>query len=298
MSFTETIKQELCALSYETRSLRRAHLAGLAGFGGSVQTDGDSYALKIRTESPAIASRVVALISDLFGMTATIVAMGKICNITITDGAEQVLTELGYLKDGFVRFTVDPFVVHDEECKTAFMAGAFLGGGYVKNPESGYHFEIKTHYRDLSRDLSDIIAEVGFDTKTVMRKSEYVVYVKQCDTICDMLAHMGAPDAMFELCNVKIYKDMCNNITRKVNCDTANINKTVTAAAQHIAAIKKISSHMGLEALPESLEQIARLRLEYPEESLTELGNKLCPPISKSGVSVRLKKLTQIAESL
>ena len=298
MSFTETVKQELCALFYETRCCKRAHLAGLSGFGGAVQMENGAPIFKIRTESAVIASRVVALLEDLFGISATIVVAGKICNITVSDNAETVLTELGYMKSGVVKFSIDPFVVHDDCCKTAFLAGAFLGGGYVKTPENGYHFEIKTHYRDLSRDLEDLMTEIDFEPKSVARKSEYVVYVKQCDAICDILAQMGAPDAMFELCNVKIYKDMCNNITRKVNCDTANINKTVAAATQQLAAIKKISNKMGLEALPESLEQIARLRLEYPEESLTELGNMLCPPISKSGVSVRLKKLTQIAESL
>lgn len=298
MSFTETVKQELCMLSYETRCCKRAHLAGIAGFCGTATTEQGKHVLKMRTESPAIASRVVGLLSDLFGITATVSAMGKICNITISKNADLVLSELGFLRGGLVKFVADPFVVHEPCCKTAFLAGAFLGGGYVKNPENGYHFEIKTHYRDLSRDLVDVISEIGFEPKTVVRKSEYVVYIKQSDAISDVLAQMGASDAMFELCNVKIYKDMCNKITRKVNCDTANINKTVKAATEQRQAIEKISKKMGLGALPESLEQIARLRLEHPEASLTELGNMLMPPISKSGVSMRLKKIMQIADAL
>lgn len=298
MSFTVDVKNELCILDYETRSEMRAHLAGMAGFCGSVVLEHGKTALKMRTESAAIASRAVGLLEDLFGISATVVSAGKICNIVVDKGVETVLKELGFQQGNVIKFSIDPFVVHDDSCKSAFLSGAFLGGGYVKKPENGYHFEIKTHYRDLSSDLFDLISEIGFEPKSVMRKSEYVVYMKQSDAICDILAHMGAPDAMFEMCNVKIFKDMNNNITRKVNCDTANINKTVKAATEQRKAIEKIKKKQGLEALPESLEQIARLRVEYPEASLTELGNLLCPPISKSGVSVRLKKIIQIAESL
>ena len=213
-------------------------------------------------------------------------------------GAQTVLAELGFASGGIVKFTADPFVVHDDCCKTAFLAGAFLGGGYVKTPKNGYHFEIKTHYRTLSRDLAEIIEEMGFEPKQVMRKSEYVVYMKQSDTISDLLAQMGATDAMLELCNVKILKDVRNNITRKVNCDTANITKAADAAAVQLRAIYKIQAKLGLEALPEPLKQAARLRMENPEANLTELGQMMAPPISKSGVNHRLKKIIHMAEEL
>ena len=298
MSFTINVKNELMGVFYDTKCCNRAHLAGLACFCGSVTVEDGRECMKMRTESAAIASRIVSLLSDLFGISATVVATGKICNITVSREVDVVLQELGLKRNGTVKFTIDPFVIHDDCCKTAYLAGAFLGGGYVKTPENGYHFEIKTHYRDLSRELFDLIEDIGFEPKSVMRKSEYVVYLKQSDAICDILASMGATDAMFELCNVKIYKDMCNNITRKVNCDTANITKSANAAAVQKRAIETISRKQGLESLPETLEQIARLRLENPEATLTELGEMLCPPISKSGVSVRLKKIVQLAESL
>ncbi len=298
MSFTIDVKNELCNTDFELRCCKRAHLAGIAGFCGAAALENGETVFKMRTENQTIAHRSVKLISELFGISAEISVSGKICNITVSRGAQTMLSELGFLRDGIVKFSADPFVLHDDCCKTAFLAGAFLGGGYVKTPKNGYHFEIKTHYRDLSRDLSDVILEMGFEPKTVMRKSEYVVYIKQSDAICDVLGAMGATDAMLELCNVKIYKDVCNNITRKVNCDTANINKTAEAAAQQLHAIKKIQAKQGLNALPESLEEIARLRLDNPEMTLTELGNMLCPPISKSGVNHRLKKLIRLADSL
>ncbi len=298
MSFTTDVKTELCSVKYEKRCCMRAHLAGIAGFCGAVVRENGTDCFKMRTESTAIARRVYTLIKELFGFKADLTMSGKICAITVEHGVQTVLTELGFAPGGIIKFTADPFVIHDDCCKTAFLAGAFLGGGYVKTPKNGYHFEIKTHYRTLSRDLYDLIDEMGFEPKLVMRKSEYVVYLKQSDAISDILAQMGAPDAMFEVCNVKILKDVRNNITRKVNCDTANITKAAEAAAVQLRAIYKIKTKLGLEALPEPLKQAAHLRLLNPEANLTELGQMMNPPISKSGVNHRLKKIIQIAQDL
>lgn len=297
MSFTTDVKNELCRIEYENKCCMRAHLAGIIGFCGAVVHDDGKEILKIRTESTIITRRVYSLMKKLFGIKACITTTGKICVITVEDSV-KVLAQLGFMRDGIIKFTADPFIVHDDCCKTAFLAGAFLGGGYVKTPKNGYHFEIKNHYRTLSRDLLDIITGMDFDAKLVMRKSEYVVYLKQSDAICDILIQMGAADAMLELCNVKILKDMRNNITRKVNCDTANITKTADAAAMQLKAIYKIKNSRGLESLPKALEQAARLRLENPEANLTELGGMITPPISKSGVNYRLKKIIKIAEEI
>lgn len=298
MSFTTDVKNELCRIKYEKRCCMRAHLAGIAGFCGAVVRENGADTFKMRTENVAIARRAYTLIKELFGFKAVLATAGKICSITVEQGVQTVLTELGFAPAGITKFTADPFVVHGECCKTAFLAGAFLGGGYVKTPKNGYHFEIKTHYRTLSRDLYDLVCDMGFEPKLVMRKSEYVVYLKQSDAICDLLAQMGAPDAMLEMCNMKILKDVRNNITRKVNCDTANITKAADAAAVQLKAIGKIKAKQGLESLPEPLKQIAGLRLENPEANLTELGQMLLPPISKSGVNHRLKKIIQMAENL
>ncbi len=298
MSFTVDVKNELCNIKYDKRCCMRAHLAGIAGFCGSVSFEDGKQIFKMRTQNSAIARRAFSLMKEPYGVTAEIKTAKRIHSIIVENGYESMLSELGYMTNGVVKFFADPFVMHDDCCKTAFLAGAFLGGGYVKTPKNGYHFEIKTHYRDLSRDLCEIINEVGFEAKSVIRKSEYVVYIKQSDAICDILGYLGATDAMLELCNVKILKDVRNNITRKVNCDTANITKSADAAAVQLNAINIIKNKIGLEAIPESLEQVARLRLEYPEANLTELGNMLVPPISKSGVNHRLKKIMKMAEEL
>lgn len=298
MSFTIDVKNELCNEFPTSRCCVRAHLAGIAGFCGAYIPEGRKNIFRMRTESAAIAERIVALTAELFDMDTEVVKTGKIYSIDIKENLKKFLTELGFMQGGVVKFLADPFVVHDECCKASFVSGAFLGGGYVKTPKNGYHFEIKTHYRDLSRNLSEIMTDIGFEPKMVTRKSEYVSYIKQSDVICDILGLFGATDAMFELCNVKIYNDMKNRVTRRANCDIANINKSVAAAAEQLSAINKIKSKTGLGALPEVLEEMANLRLNNPDANLKELGEMVNPPISKSGVNHRLKKIIKYAEEL
>lgn len=298
MSFTIDVKNELCNEFPASRCCVRAHLAGIAAFCGAHMFSGRKKIFRMRTESKAIAERIVALCCELFDTEPEIVKTGKIYSIDIKDELERFLTELGFLQDGAVKILANPFVVHDECCKASFVSGAFLGGGYVKTPKNGYHFEIKTHYRDLSRDLYDIMTDIGFEPKMATRKAEYVAYIKQSDVICDILGLFGATDGMFELCNVKIYNDMKNKVTRRANCDLANINKSVAAATEQLAAINKIKSKIGLSSLPDVLEEMANLRLENPDANLKELGELTSPPISKSGANHRLKSIIKIAEEL
>lgn len=298
MSFTMDVKNELCNEFPSSRCCVRAHLAGIAGFCGAYITENKREILRMRTESKTIAERIVSLTAELFDIEPEIVKTGKIYSVDITENLTRVLTELGFMQNGVVKFLADPFVIHDECCKASFVSGAFLGGGYVKTPKNGYHFEIKTHYRDLSRDLAEVMTDIGFEPKMVTRKSEYVSYIKQSDVICDILGLFGATDSMFELCNVKIFNDMTNKAIRRANCDMANINKSVAAAAEQIAAINKIKSTKGLGALPPVLEEMARIRLENPDANLKELGDLVNPPISKSGVNHRLKKIIKFSEEL
>ncbi len=298
MSFTIDTKNELCNEFPTSRCCIRAHLAGIAGFCGASVFEGGENLFRMRTESKVVAERIVMLSGELFDLEPEILKTGKIYSIDIKEHLEIFLKELGFLQEGTVRFLADPFVVHDDCCKASFVSGAFLGGGYVKTPKNGYHFEIKTHYRDLSRDLADIMTDIGFEPKAVTRKSEYVLYIKQSDVICDILGLFGATDAMFELCNVKIFNDMKNKVTRRANCDIANINKSVAAATEQITAINKIKNKIGLSSLPDALEEMAKLRLENPDANLKELGDLVKPPISKSGVNHRLKKIIKIAEEM
>ena len=298
MSFTIDVKNELCNEFPTSRCCIRAHLAGIALFCGASVYENGANIFRMRTESKIVAQRIVDLCIELLDLEPEMTKTGKIYAIDIKENVERFLSELGLSQNGVVRFLINPFIVHDDCCKASFVSGAFLGGGYVKTPKNGYHFEIKTHYHDLSRDLAQIMTDIGFEPKTVTRKAEFVSYIKQSDVICDILGLFGATEAMFELCNVKIFNDMKNKVTRRANCDIANINKSVAAATEQISAINKIKEKRGLSSLPDVLEEMAKLRIENPDANLKELGELVNPPISKSGVNHRLKKIIKIAEEL
>lgn len=194
--------------------------------------------------------------------------------------------------------TVSPVVVQKDCCKRAFIRGAFLASGSISDPEKFYHFEIVCQTPEKAQQLRDIIATFSIDAKIVSRKKSYVVYVKEGAQIVELLGIMEANVALMNLENIRILKDMRNSVNRKVNCEAANINKTVNAAVKQCEDIRFIERTIGLKELSEGLEEIARLRLQYPEASLKELGTMLNPQVGKSGVNHRLRKLSAIAQEL
>lgn len=181
-------------------------------------------------------------------------------------------------------------------CLRAMIRGAFLSCGTVIDPRKNYNLELVTPYQALSEDLLQVLHKAGFPFKTVMRKSKYVLYLKNSEAISDFLAYIGAFQAQMELLNVKIEKEIRNDITRTANSETANLEKTINAAVEQLQAIETIRREIGLENLPEDLREVALLRLKYKDMSLSELGKQMNPPLSKSGVNHRLKKLMDMAD--
>ena len=183
-------------------------------------------------------------------------------------------------------------------CKRAFIRGAFLASGSISDPEKGYHFEIVCSDAKRAEQLQTIIRSFSVDAKIVQRKKSHVVYVKEGAQIVDMLAVMEANVALMDLENIRILKEMRNSVNRKVNCETANINKTVNAAVKQMEDIKLVRQKIGFEQLNEGLAQVAELRMQYPEATLKELGMMLSPQVGKSGVNHRLRKLSAMADEL
>lgn len=301
MSFSGEVKQELCRVQMEKSCCKKAELAGIAAFCGAVR--GKDFIL--RTENELVAHRAESLFGELLGIRPLEEAVqrgrkGWLYTLTITEdmGLKSTLTALGLYRSHIVKFAIDPFLAQEDCCARAYLRGAFLGGGSVNSPKRSYHFEIETHYFGLSRDLAGLFADLDFEVKTVMRKGSYVTYVKDSEKIGDILALMGATSSMMELYNAKIEKEVNNSVNRRVNCDTANLTKTVNASVLQIQSIRRLAAKKGKDAIPEHLRELADLRLAYPEASLAELGEMLSPPISKSGVNHRLKKLMELAEML
>lgn len=183
-------------------------------------------------------------------------------------------------------------------CRAAYVRGAFLGGGSVSDPKVRYHMEFDVKHEAYAEQLAGMLSEMGINAKITSRKSRFTVYVKEYEAIADVLGAIGAVSSAMELYNVSIEKDIRNSVNRQANCELANIDKTTKTASLQIEAIKKIKKHMSLSELPQTLFEMAELRLKYPEESLKELGERLSPPIGKSGVNHRLKRILEIAEKL
>ena len=183
-------------------------------------------------------------------------------------------------------------------CRRAFIRGAFLAAGSISDPEKFYHFEIVCAAEAKAEQLREIMSTFQLDAKIVKRKKYYVVYIKEGSQIVDVLNVMEAPVSLMELENIRILKEMRNSVNRQVNCETANINKTVAASVKQIRDIEYIRDTIGFESLPENLEQVAQARLLKPDATLKELGEALEPPVGKSGVNHRLRRLSELAEKL
>ena len=196
-----------------------------------------------------------------------------------------------------LRDTVNGLLIQQSCCKRAYIRGAFLAAGSISDPEKSYHFEIVCYTMEQAKQLQEVINSFDMDAKIVERKKHFVVYLKEGSQIVDILNVMEAHIALMNLENVRILKEMRNSVNRKVNCETANISKTVNAAVKQLEDIIYIRDTIGFETLPDSLREIAELRLEYPEAPLKELGTYLNPPVGKSGVNHRLRKISTIAET-
>ena len=311
MSFSTDTKNELARILPEERSVAVAELAAIVKSAGSLQIAGyKKINLKILTELNSIARKVFKLLKNNFDINTTISInknqMLKRNNsyvLTVTDemGATELLRELGMLEPGDGFFTVDKVpekLVEQDECKRAFLRGAFLGGGSISDPDKSYHMEFVTNSEEFAISLKDLINSIGLNSKIVPRKSNYIVYLKESEQISDLLSVIGAHNALLSLQNTKILKEMRNNVNRIVNCETANLSKTVNAAVRQVEDINLIQRTIGISNLPNNLQEIAQIRVEYEDMTLKELGEMLDPPIGKSGVNHRLRKLGEIAEGL
>lgn len=306
MSFSSETKKEVIAVEPTERCCAKAELLAFLCFDGRIRRADNSVRLVLRSEHARVAKRIYALIRRLFGFQADItIRKGKtaVYAVSLSDEREirEVLVGLSLIGAAddlseYMNFRIDPALVEQGCCKKAFVRGAFLAAGSVIRPEKNYHLEFVTHHYTLSRDFAALLGELGLAPKVTLRKSNYVIYYKNGEEIVDVLAAIGAYSAVMEFHNIRIVKEMRNQVNRQVNCETANVFKTVNASMRHVKAIEKLKENGTLEHLSEPLKEIARLRMEYPDYNLAELGQLLNPPVGKSGVNHRLRKLVEIAE--
>lgn len=293
MSFAADTKNELCNDAKMRECCRFAELVGIVLFGSSFADD----TIKIQTENALLAVYVLSLLEEVVLAKAELSGSKNALRVSIEQGF-SVMEKLKLTKDKRLIYRIPENTFHKSCCKKAFIKGAFLGAGFVSDPEKNYHLELVCSHYGLASDVLELLSEFGIYAKISRRKSSDIVYIKEGDAIADFLSLIGATNSMLEFTNTKILKDMRNNVNRVVNCETANVSKTVNASVDQIKWIEKIDRHIGIKSLPPQLYELCRLRLENRNSPLKDLGQMLSPPVSKSGINHRFNKIKEIAENI
>ena len=311
MSFSGKVKEELAESYSSARHCQIAELAAFIGMCGTVVINSFNLcSIKIHTENLLVARKVFTLIEKTFNIKTDISVRRNIRKQTVSyaviirrhENALRILQATKMLEEhqncAEDVHAVDPLIVQQICCRRAFLRGAFQASGSMSDPNKAYHFEIVCSTEEMARQIQNLICSFSMDAKIVPRKKSYVVYLKEGSQIVDILNVMEAHIALMELENVRILKEMRNTVNRKVNCETANINKTVAAAVKQLEDITYLRDTIGIENLPEGLREAALARLANQDATLKELGASLCPPVGKSGINHRLRKLSEMADKV
>lgn len=312
MSFSKQVKTEIARHEASARHCQIAEFSAIFQLIGKIKTGRNGkVSLQIHTENLTVAQKSYMLLWKTFRVQVDVVVSHHCAHresVTYTLmvreqkhilsilKAIKMVDEMGGLWGASLK--IPSRLVQNTCCKRAYLRGSFLVSGSVTNPEKSYHLELALPAYDYALQMQRLIKSFGLEAKIVERKKYHVLYMKEGAQIVDFLNIIEAHIALMELENVRILKEVRNSVNRQVNCETANIQKTVNAAARQMEDIRYIQCNMGVSRLADGLREVAELRLEYPDSSLVELGNMLNPPLGKSGVNHRLRKISKIAEQL
>ncbi|MDR2834014.1 MAG: DNA-binding protein WhiA [Streptococcaceae bacterium] len=306
MSFASEVKKELTQLDVH-REHARAELAALIRMNGALTLADKQFVLNVQTENPSIARRIFTLLSDTYGVKSEVLVRRKmklkknnVYIVRLKQDAKEILADLEILDGLFFTTGVSPDIKGNQQKMRSYLRGAFMAGGSVNNPEtSRYHLEIYSVYEDHNNDIATMMNYFGLNAGTLERRNGHIVYLKGAEKITDFLILIGATQNMLKFEDVRIMRDMRNSVNRLMNCETANINKTIIAAQKQVETIKFIKETVGLKPLPEKLRELAEIRLENPELSLKELAETIpSGAISKSGINHRMRKINEFADRL
>lgn len=288
MSFSSKVKEELAKVLPGARHCQLAELAAIVHLGGTLSVDDKGkYDVALHSENDAAFRKYFTLSKKTFIIGTDVLKLLQA--IKVCDGEKQIRT---------LREEVNPVLLKNSCCKRAYLRGAFLCVGSMSDPQKSYHIEFVCENELHANQIRDIIGSFELEAKIIKRKKYHVVYLKEGAGIVDLLNIMGAHVSLMDLENLRIEKEMRNSINRQVNCEAANIAKTVNAANKQLEDIRLLKAHYGFSNLPENLREMAMVRLSHPESSLQELGGYLNPPVGKSGVNHRLRKLSELADKI
>lgn len=299
MSFSSDVKGELCRERIQRSCCARAEACGVLLFCNQFSPT----QIRIVTESQAFSARLSPLFRKAFSVDfdekiAPVTPDGKqIFLINQPEKLAKIWDVCGGM-DGGIALHLNFALLEEQHCRISLLRGAFLAGGSATAPQKGYHLELVTSHYYVSRELTALLLDMGYQPKDTTRKSNYITYFKQSEHIEDLLVAMDAPQAAMEIMNTKAEKTLRNGINRRVNCDAANADKTVDAAQEQLAAIRILEARGALESLSEKLQETAKLRQEYPELALSDLATLCNPPVTKSCLNHRLRKLLAMGREL
>jgi len=308
MSFTAEVKEELARIEASKPCCARAELSALIRVEGTLHfTGGGHMRLEIATETAPVARKIIKLLHGAYQLETELTVRRSVLHrsnnylITVVNqpALHPALADMGIVDASFAPlYELPRGLIKKDCCAIAYLRGVFLGGGFVADPHGDFHFELTAESEPIANDLVTLMARFGINARVTSRRGSYTVYLKGAEPIVDFLALVGAHRALLRAEDVRIIKEMRNDVNRLVNAETANLQKTATAAAGQVEAVRSIERARGLDSLPPALREIASLRLEHPEVSLRELGELADPPLTKSAVYHRIRRLEELAKEL
>lgn len=308
MSFSSEIKDEVAKIKVEDYKIILSELAGITPMCGLLNFKNNKISMEYITENAPVARRIFTFLRRSFGFDVEVKNVRStqlkknvfIIYISQDESCRLLLDELKYIKGAsvfMINYAPTDLIKTSNE-KKAYIRGAFMGSGSITDPKKGYHLEFVSENESNAYFLRDAINDFGLKSKVIMRKEKYIIYIKDSEQISDFLSLIGAYNSVLNYENVRVIKEMRNNVNRIVNCETANLNKTVKSSYDQVEDIKLIEREIGIENLDEDLKVIAKIRLENRSMSLNDIANSLEPKLSKSTVNYRFKKLRRIANKL
>ena len=307
MSFNTDVKEELSRIPAVCSHCNRALLAALIRIEGSLFISGQGrYRLEIVTDAPSVARLSWKLLHEAYNLKTELTTRRSVLHKTpnylidvpAQPGLPEALNDMGVIRDGKLQLGVAPDLVAKQCCAAAYLRGAFLGSGFVSDPRGDFHFEIVVESGEMADDLVNIMHEKGINARTMTRRSSHIVYLKSGESILEFLAFAGAHQSALDMENARVVKSVRNEVNRITNAEVANQKKSASAAVDQIYAMRAVLEEYGVERLPPALREIIRLRVDYPNATLQELGERANPPLSKSAVYHRIRRIEQMAREL
>ena len=308
MSFTSDVRDELAHIQPECSHCDKATLAALVRIEGTLFVSGPGrYRVEIATDAPSVARLMIRLLHTIYSLRTELTVRRSVLHKTpnylievpAQRGLAEALRDMGVISaDGGLQLGIDERLIAKQCCAAAYLRGAFLGSGFISNPKSDFHFEIIVESAELAEGLVRIMEEKGINARIMQRRSSYMVYLKSGSAILEFLAFTGAHHAAISLEEERVVKSVRNDVNRQINAELANQQKASSAAVGQLMSIAAVVEHYGMEALPPALQEVIKLRVRHPDSSMKELGAFADPPLSKSAINHRMRRIEQMARDI